>query len=55
MGPGHDINGIEQGVDIVLVLAEINSIFFLVAGILMWFFEFSVRRMLITHQCLTCC
>ena len=44
MGPKHDVNGIEYGVDTVLVLAGIELIFLLVAGIVLWF-GFSIRIM----------
>ena len=50
VGPGHDIDGLEYGVDTVLVSAEIELIFFLVAGTVLWF-GFSMRIMLITDRC----
>ena len=53
-GPGHDVDGIEYGVDTVLVLAGIELIFFLVAGTVLCF-GFRMRTMLITHRCFSCC
>ena len=41
MGTEHDVNGIEQGVDTVLVSAGIELIVFLVAGTVLCF-EFSM-------------
>lgn len=35
--PDHDINGIEEGMDIVLVSAELELILFLVAAIVVCF------------------
>lgn len=46
--PDHDINGIEEGMDIVLVSAELELILFLVAAIVVCF-GFKIRAMLITH------
>ena len=48
VGPGHDVNGIESGVDIVLVLAGIELIFFLVDGAVLCF-GFRKRTILIAH------
>lgn len=45
---GHDVNGIEYGVDIVLFSAGIELVFILVAGRVLCL-GFKVRIMLITH------
>jgi len=46
--PEHDIDGMELGVDIVLVSAGIELIFYQVAGMVPYF-GFRMRIMLITH------
>lgn len=48
VGPRHGINGMEQGVDTVLVLAGIGLIFFLVAAIVLCF-ELTMRIILTIH------
>lgn len=50
MGPEHDINGMEQGVDIVMVLAGIELIFFVEAHTMLCF-GFMVKIVVITHRC----
>ena len=47
VGPEHDVNGMESGVDIVMVLDGMEFVFLTVAGVL-WF-GFSIRLMLMAH------
>jgi len=48
VGPGHNVDGTEYGIDIVLVSAGIRLISFLVAVIVLCF-GFRMRIMLIIH------
>lgn len=52
--PGHAVNGVEYRVDTALVSAGIELISFLVASTVLCFI-FSLRTMLKTHRCFSCC
>lgn len=54
MGPGHDVNSIEKGVDNVLILVGIESIFFVIAAMALCF-GFVMKIVLITNHRLSCC
>ena len=52
--PEHDINGMEEGVENVLVLAGIELIFFIVASMGLCF-GFVLETVLITQGCFSYC
>ena len=54
VGLEHGINGMESGVENVLVLAGIELIFFIVACMGLWF-GFVLETVLITQGCFSYC
>jgi len=52
--PEHDVNGMESAVEVILVLAGMELIFFIEACIVLSFGSVT-KTVLITHQCLSYC
>jgi len=54
VGHEHHVNGMEEGLENVLVLTGVESIFFLVATMGLCF-GFVLKTVFITQGCFSCC